>query len=244
MEIFMDKILVKELPPQKANGKGNSRKHCIVQCPDCSDERIVRYDAYKKAATTCCSPCTRKRNGLKQRKAAEDMFNQTEYYRSRKGKASRMYSAQVNRSKSKGWPEPSYSIEEFVEWCLNQPEYHTLYDSWVASNYSKNLSPSTDRIDDYISYRLDNIKLVSWGQNNSRGTRDQLSGVNTKNSIAVDQLTMSGDFIARFHSCISAERHVNASSGKVSRVCKGKAKHAAGYKWRYSHTPNDNTMQD
>lgn len=239
----MDKILIEVLPSVSINGKW--RQKCVVKCPDCSEHREVRYDAYNASETSCCRSCTNLRRPTK---PEEELFDWKAYYHSKVGKLAHLFQQQKFRCKEKGWEAPKYSQEEITNWGLSSITFHTLFEQWEASGFQKHLSPSIDRLDDYKTYSLDNIQIVTWQENNDKGRYWQIIGKNTKNSLAVDQLTMDGVFIQRFHSIKEAARVVGTGDAKIGAVCKGlpvkKGNRtsipisAGGYKWRYSHVPN------
>jgi len=237
-----DKILLDKWTT-KVNGR--PRGIAEVQCPDCGDIREMRHDSYLKAATTCCRSCINLRRPTK---PEDEKFQWDRFYRSREGKASCMYSANVQRCQTKGWPLPHYTREELVAWLMTHPTYHQLFDIWEASGYTKALAPSIDRLDDYQTYSFNNIRLVAWKDNNTRGCQDQRKGQNLKQCKAVDQLDLNGSFIRRFHSIIGAARELGIDDSKIGDVCRARPikkgnrwttpKTAGGFKWRYSKVPN------
>lgn len=239
----MDKLLIEVLAPTKVNGK--TRKMCIVACPDCFAQRQVRCDSFKVLETTCCRTCTNLRRPTK---PEEELFNWKEFYHSKEGKLAHMYQQHKQRSSKKGWPQPTYTQEELFAWGMALPHYHSLFNTWVSSGYARELSPSIDRLDDYLPYSLDNIRMVAWEENNHKGSYWQVIGKNTKNCLAVDQLTLDGQFIQRFHSCMAASRALNIDDSKIGIVCRGlpikkgnrysTPQTAGGYRWRFSTHPN------
>lgn len=239
----MDKLLIEVLPTKTVNGK--TRTFCIVKCPDCQQHREIRLDAFHKLETTCCRSCVNLRRPTKD---AKDLFDWKAYYHSKEGKLAHMYQQQRQRCLKKQWPQPTYTQEELISWGLSQSIYHTLFEIWETNDYQRELSPSIDRLDDYKSYTLDNIQLTAWRDNNAKGKHWQVIGINTKNSLAVDQLDMEGNFIQRHHSIKSAARLVNIDDAKICAVCKGvpvkkgsrysTPVSAGGFKWRYSTIPN------
>ena len=98
---MQDKILIKTLPNEIIKGK--VRMFSLVQCPDCSNQRKVRTDSYKISLTTLCRGCVNLRRPTK---LESEKFNHIEYYHSLKGKASYIYSAQVERSILRGYQLP------------------------------------------------------------------------------------------------------------------------------------------
>lgn len=178
------------------------------------------------------------------------------YVRTKQGVAKTLYTYQKSKSKMRGYALPSYSEAELFAWLMNQPKFHTLYDTWVASGYLTNLKPSVDRIDDYYSYTIPNIQVMTWGENSTKAYQDQMNGNNNKKSEAVDMLTLDGLFIERFYSVSAAARRFNGIPSNIIGVINKRTTRkkladgsyrtwipetAYGHKWRYSSTPNDNS---
>lgn len=207
------------------------RKLAVVECPDCSEQRTVRVDSLKVNKTTCCRSCLNLRRPTK---PEEELFNYKEYYRSKEGKLAHMYQAQKLRSKEKGWKQPDYTQKELIDWAMKQDLYHNLYADWKDSNYQKSLAPSIDRIDDYKPYSLDNIQLMTWDSNNTKGSYYQKIGKNQKNSKAVHQFDLDGNFIQEFHSLKDAERQTGVNNATISRACRKPQCTAGGFRWSYS----------
>lgn len=130
-------------------------------------------------------------------------------------------------AKRKGYAPPSYTAQELHDWLVAQNNFESLYNAWVSSGYCRENKPSADRIDDYKSYTLNNIKLTTSLANVQRYGRDALSGINTKRCIAVNQLTTDGVFIKRFHSMSAAAREYGMS---IHYAC-NKGSIAYGYRW-------------
>lgn len=147
-----------------------------------------------------------------------------------------IYSHQKSHSNHRGDVLPNYTKHELYDWVVNYDGFYSLYNNWVESGYAKALKPSCDRLNDYKPYTLNNIRVVTWQENNKRSHRDKINGVNNKDSLAVIQETMSGDFVKEHYSIKQAAREVNISDSLIVRCCKGERNHTAGYKWRYVNT--------
>lgn len=211
-----------------------------------------------------CSHC-------KEEKPLEEFNNQTtgkqgkreecrecvrRYSRSKHGVAIGIYADQKESCIARGYSPPTYSVQELEHWLVEQPLFHDLYDIWVASSFDSKQRPSVDRINDYVSYRLDNIQLLTWQANNQKNYESRMTGKNNKQSLAVDMLDMDGNFLERFYSVSEAARRFNGIPSNIigvinQRTTKRKisegvyqerpAKQSAyGHKWRYSTVPNDN----
>lgn len=243
----MDKILIRQLPNKLLNGR--LRLICLIECPDCSIQREVRFDSFKLSETTCCRSCSNLRRPTKSK---EELFNGLLYRRSDIGRLAHIYTTQRSRCLLKGWPLPTYTQQELIDWGMTNPKYLTIYAAWKDSNYLKNLTPSIDRLDDYISYCFSNIRIVTWGVNNIKGHSDTISGNNTKRSKAVDQLSISGVFIRRFFSIADVSRKLSINKSHIGEVCSGRpikkggitriTLTAGGFKWRYSTVPNKHSI--
>lgn len=180
------------------------------------------------------------------------------FTRSVPGLIKAIYSFQVRKSKLREYTSPNYSEAELLHWAEAQPLFHQLYTQWVAADYVTDLKPSFDRSNDYVSYRLDNLQVMTWAQNNQKNYASQLNGTNTKKNHAVDMLDMEGNFVERFHSVSDAARKFNGIPGNITsailqRVIQRKqpngstrsytVTNAYGHRWRYSTQPNLNKEQ-
>lgn len=62
---------------------------------------------------------------------------------------------------------------EFYDWALNNENYTALFVIWSASNYSRKLTPSIDRIDTTKGYELSNMRWVTHSENSRNGAISQ-----------------------------------------------------------------------
>ena len=156
-----------------------------------------------------------------------------EYYRSKNGIISKLYMHQKENSKRRKMRLPTYSKQELKEWLFSQELFHTLYDNWKRLDYQWIYVPSVDRKNDYLGYTLDNIQLMTWGENKAKSCSDIRNGINNKQSKAVLQFSKIGEFIAEYHSIRHAERMTGVANTNIGRVCKNKARSASGFRWKY-----------
>jgi len=168
----------------------------------------------------------------------EPDFNNMEFYfkwrrRSKEGLITRIYGNQRLRSRQRNDPYPDYKLAELREWFYSQQNFDKLYLDWVCSGWIKNLVPSADRLDDYKPYTLDNLRLVTWVENNARSHRDRRNGINNKMSKVVLQFDLNGNFIKEYYSVSHASRETKTSLGNVSSVCTGRRELAGGFIWSH-----------
>ena len=156
-----------------------------------------------------------------------------EYHHTKDGLISRIYNSQIQSSKKRNQPAPTYSKLELKDWLFSQKIFHELFDNWRASGFDKMTIPSCDRDDDYLGYRLARIELKTWKENSDRGSSDRKNGINNKHSKSVLQFTKGNVFIKEFYSTAQASRELNISQTGISKVCRGKYKSAGGYIWQY-----------
>lgn len=220
----MDKILLKTLTTGK-------RKSYLVQCPDCNSTRPMRSDSYKNAATTCCRSCLNLRRPTKD---PEDKFNYMEFYRSPRGKASHIYSFQVDKSKARNHEPPKYTREELIDFLLNSEIYLTLFNQWKESGYLRDLAPSVDRLDDYETYSFDNIQVITWAENNKKYQEDVKNGKTTKVCRSVVQMDLEGNVIKEFYSVMQAQRETGIRNSHIIDVCRGRRSRTGNFLWRYA----------
>jgi len=149
------------------------------------------------------------------------------------GLVSVIYRNQRVNSKRRNNPPPNYTNRELRHWLYAQPKFHKLFDEWKSSGYKKSLSPSPDRLDDYAPYTLDNLQLMTWGENKKKGEIDKINGINNKGNVAVIATHKHTGETSEFHSLSSGARSTKATSSNICMCCKGIRNSAGGYKWNY-----------
>ena len=156
------------------------------------------------------------------------------YKRSIPGLANKTWEKQKRTSAHRKHPAPNYTHTQLHQWLISQHNFYSLYNEWVSSGYITSLRPSCDRLDDYKPYTLDNLRLVTHEENVCRVHKDMMNGINNKQSLAVDQLTKSGDFIKTFFSIAEAGRRLSLNPTHICSCCNNDRASTGGYGFRYS----------
>ena len=149
--------------------------------------------------------------------------NRINYNRSKKGVYTAIYGQQKRKSKDRGHKPPTYTKQELVGWMVIYG-FQGLYDTWAMSGYVSDLKPSVDRLDINKGYSFENIRLVTWAENNKA---DQ-----DRKGKAVYQIK-DGKIINQFNSTHEAERQTGIHHTGIGAVALGYQIHAGGYQWKY-----------
>ena len=174
------------------------------------------------------------KDGLRSECKCCQKTHRDKYKHTREGVITKIYGQQRSRSRERCHDNPPYNNKQLLEWVLSQDNFEKLYLNWVASGYEKRLIPSCDRLDNYKGYSFDNIRLVTWQENNNKGHFDIKSGINNKLSKTVIQFGLSGEFIAEHHSSQHASRITNITRQNISKCCIGERKTAGGFHWEFA----------
>lgn len=181
-----------------------------------------RAEKNKDGYANTCKPCVSLRN--------------RDYWRTPTGRMSFIYNTQKYNSRVRGHPAPAYTQHELTDWAFKQG-LQRLVTEWAAAGYPKDLAPSVDRLDDSKGYHLDNIRLVTWTENNNKMyvNRKSCSRVTIQNQ-QIQQLSFEGHLINTYDSIAHASRLTGITRTNINNVCKknGTRKSAGGYIWRYA----------
>lgn len=138
----------------------------------------------------------------------------------------------------RGHEGPSYTYQELKEWAYSQDHFYTIYEAWVASGYERRMKLSIDRLDDNKSYTLDNIQLVTFGENEDK-YRQQVRDGRSNSSLLngghkkVVQLNLDGEVIAEYISQAKASLTTGVRQCCISDCCRGIQKTAGGFIWQF-----------
>lgn len=95
------------------------------------------------------------------------------YKRTKRGLIYTTFTKMHEMSRDRGHSMPSFTRDELYNFIMGDIKFHSLFDKWKESKYEKPLKPSVDRINDFIGYSLDNIRIVTWRENNLSGARGE-----------------------------------------------------------------------
>jgi len=157
-----------------------------------------------------------------------------QYIKTENGLISQIYASQKHVSKNRGYDGPNYSKQELTEW-LYLNNFKKIYDDWVINNFDSKSVPSPDRLNDYLPYTLNNLRLVTWKINKEKHHSDRKNGINNKMSKSVLQYDLKGNFIKEYYSISQAVRETNVNQSGISLVCLGKRNTAGKFVWKYKN---------
>lgn len=136
--------------------------------------------------------------------------------------------------------ELPFSKDDFIHWINTnyKEKFDNLFNDYVKSDCDKYLNPSIDRIDDYKSYTFDNMQLITWRDNDIKGSK----GIKNKTNCAemgkkycskvVIQYDENMKEIMRFSSTHEVERILRIDSNLVAKACREGFK-SKGFYWKY-----------
>ena len=134
--------------------------------------------------------------------------------------AKRKYSELKSRIKRKKFEKENLSLSSFLVWIMNNKDYRNIYIEYVNSSKNRNLCPSIDRLDDYKTYSIDNIRLVTWRENKDKYNSDRLVGKNTKQSKPVVSICIVTGEAKLYHSSHYASQQTKVERSSISRSCR------------------------
>jgi hypothetical protein len=144
--------------------------------------------------------------------------------------------------------------DEFVTWLVNNPDFQTLHNIYVASGYVTYYRPSIDRKDDSKGYTTDNMQLTDWRGNLSKELygNDLLTQTTKVRTVTVKHMKRSssipitraskpvvqcdkeGTYITEYESPSRAQDATGCHRGNIAKVCNGIGKTVGGYIWKWA----------
>lgn len=136
--------------------------------------------------------------------------------------------------KMKGRRGVEFSLQEFHSKYLLDKQFLRIHSEWLKSGKDKNKKPSVDRINNKYGYYMDNIHIITWGENRHKQTMERRSRKG-----AVLQF-LGGYLIAEYKSQREAVMKTGISQGNMSSVLNGKRPHCEGYTFKYKNEIHQN----
>ncbi|MBU0651238.1 hypothetical protein KKC59_04945 [bacterium] len=153
------------------------------------------------------------------------------YKKTKEGLIAGIYVHQKLSSKRRKHALPAYSLSELRTWAFSQPKFHSLFLAWEKSGYNKKYVPSFDRKNDYESYKLSNLNIMTWEDNKLKAHSDMVNGINNKQNHAVRGIRKESGEVFEFHSIQDAGRKTQAAFQNIYHCLHGRRNYAGGYKW-------------
>lgn len=179
------------LSEEEANKIKENKKNTelgIKVCSSCNETKIItEFGKQKRGKGGIYALCKKCNN----RKVAE-------YRKTKDGLTANIYSEQRhstrdrNKKRGKSLLYPNYSCLELRAWIYNQDNFDELFENWENSNYDKDFKPSCDRKNNSKAYTFDNIKLMTWKENQQNAYDDMRTAELKTNHRAVVQLLKDG----------------------------------------------------
>lgn len=72
-----------------------------------------------------------------------------------------LFASQIAQSAIRGYPAPSYSLDDLIAWVDEHPRTWEIWQAYVASGFAAPLRPSLDLLDRSKPYSLDNLDLAA-----------------------------------------------------------------------------------
>jgi hypothetical protein len=162
--------------------------------------------------------------------------------RTQEGWLTKVYGRMRKSAKDRGMPMPTFTKKELWGW-IDKAKFNSLFEAWCESGCKKQLVPSINRIDDYKSYTLDNIELITWAENNKKGrgsiktwelAHSKLGDTaKAMFSKPVAKADLDGTVLCIYPSVREAARQNNADASTISKVCRGEKHTHHKHKWTY-----------
>lgn len=179
-------------------------------CKTCNEKKIKsEFSTNGKYIKSSCKSC-RSESEKKRRR-----LNRVSYL---KGK----YNAMVERESGSNGKSVScvgkgvLTIDEFLDFSLNDDNFNKLFDRWKNSGFDMQESPSIDRIKNDKGYELGNIQYITFRQNS---VKDRLKNTIITNGFDVLSFSSRGD----------AAKFIGVSISRISELANGKIESCRGW---------------
>ncbi len=153
------------------------------------------------------------------------------------GVISKIYTTQRTSSKKRGHPMPTYTAEELKNFILSHECFMPMYNGWIDSGFQSKMKPSIDRKKDDKPYTINNIMLVTWGQNDSKAHLHSIQGklITGKERRGVFKVLKDGTTVCLYNSIALASRDTGVDVSSIIRCCTHRVATAGKFIWRYEN---------
>jgi len=103
-----------------------------------------------------------------------------------------MYYLMKSRTKRKGFLT-IVSKQYFIEFIKSSKIYYELFLNWKNSGYKLGLTPTVDRIDNQKGYVENNLQILTYTDNQSKGSKETKTGKNKKGLVFNLKHTKTGE---------------------------------------------------
>jgi len=156
-------------------------------------------------------------------------INTQRYRKTSKGVLTNLYSKMIERCRKNIKPLPNFTLKEFHNKFLNDENFLKIFHSWENSGYQYYYKPSIDRINPDKSYSKDNIQMLTWYANRTKGDRENAERFTTPIIMA----NRNNEFEMMFESVKQAVKFTGLSQGCIVLCCQGKRNYVGKHIFKY-----------
>ncbi len=157
-------------------------------------------------------------------------MNPTQRFRKTpKGVLTNLYSKMKERNIKRGFGELPFSLKELQERFLGDDNYIKQFNIWVQNSYKKEYKPSFDRINPNRGYTIDNMQILSWGENRKKADWEK-SFLYTTPVVMCD---INENIVRIFESTKEACTMTGFPQSTITMCCQGKLRSVKGYIFKY-----------
>ena len=154
---------------------------------------------------------------------------QKEYRKTQMGRAQRQYQQYKFMDKRNGFDEViNFDAKWIVDNIYTKPCAHCGETDWHKLG--------CNRLDNSKPHIINNVESCCFHCNcvlNGINSAERVKEYGLKKAKRVCQYSMDDELLAVYCSTAEAERQTNILNGNISKCCRGIAKSAGGFKWKY-----------
>ena len=130
----------------------------------------------------------------------------------------KIYATQKATSTKRKHPAPAYTLDDLIAWADAQPRLPAIWKAYQDAGQPLKLAPSIDRINSNLPYTFANMELVTWEENDRRGSADTKLGAKITQHRAVAAYNKDGSLHKTYCSLHEAARDVGGNPTNIQRV--------------------------